>query len=152
MVAVGPNVTVNTILGLPFIKQTKMIVNAADQVAELRALDALPFPINFRRAQCHVPTIDETKVHVNVAQYANVIQETDNIEKLYSVNPAVQHTATPPSSILPKKRRPDVRVTFHPSVAPALENYPSSIGYANEPFDVVTPISNDGLEVNQCKA
>ncbi len=66
MVAVGPNVTVNTILGLPFIKQTKMIVNVADQVAELRALDALPFPIGFRRAQCHVPSIDETKVHVNV--------------------------------------------------------------------------------------
>jgi hypothetical protein len=73
MVAVGPNVTVNTILGLPFIKQTKMIINAADQVAELRALDALPFPIDFPHAQCHVPTIDETKVHVNVAQYANLI-------------------------------------------------------------------------------
>ncbi len=68
MVAVGPNVTVNMILGLPFIKQTKMIVNAADQVAELRALVALPFPIDFCHAQCHVPTIDETKVHVNVAQ------------------------------------------------------------------------------------
>jgi hypothetical protein len=57
MVAVGPNVMVNTILGLPFIKQTKMIVNAADQVAELRALDALPFPIDFRHVQCHIPTI-----------------------------------------------------------------------------------------------
>jgi hypothetical protein len=50
MVAVGPNNTVNTILGLLFIKQTKMIVDAADQVAELRALDVLPFPISFRRA------------------------------------------------------------------------------------------------------
>ncbi len=118
MVAVGPNITVNTILGLPFIKQTKMIVDAVDQVAELCALDALPFPINFRRAQCHIPTINKTKVHVNVAQYADVIQEIDNIKKLYSVDPAVQHTATPPSSILPKKHRPDVCVTFHPSVAP----------------------------------
>ncbi len=73
MVAVGPNVTVNRILGLPLIKQTKMIVNAADQVAELGALDALPFPIDFRRVQCHILTINETKVHVNVAQYADVI-------------------------------------------------------------------------------
>ncbi len=152
MVTVGPNVTVNTILGLPFIKQTKMIVDAADQVAELCALDTLPFPIDFRCAQCHVPTIDETKVHVNVAQYADIIREIDNINKLYSVDLAVQHTATPPSSILPKKRRPDVRVTFHPSVAPALEDYPSSIGYTNEPFNVVMPISNNGLEINQCKA
>ncbi len=143
---------VNTILGLPFIKQTKMILDTADQVAELRALDALPFPINFHCAQCHIPTIDETKVHMNVAQYANVIQEIDNIEKLYSVNLAVQHTATPPSFILPKKRRPNVRVTFYPSIAPVLENYPCSIGYANEPFDVVTPISNYGLEIDQCKA
>jgi hypothetical protein len=140
------------ILGLPFIKQTKMIINAADQVAELRALDALPFPITFHRAQCHVPTINETKVHMNVAQYANVIREIDNIKKLYSVDPAVQHTATLPSSILPKKRRPDACVTFHPSIAPAQEDYPSSIGYTDEPFDVVTPISNNGLEINQCKA
>jgi hypothetical protein len=66
MVAVGPNVTVNTILGLPFIKQTKMIVDAADQVAELRALDVLPFPISFRRAQCHVPTIDEKKLRTKL--------------------------------------------------------------------------------------
>jgi hypothetical protein len=73
MVAVGPNVMVNMILGLPFIKQTKMIVDAADQVAELRAFDALPFPINFCRRQCHVPTIDETKVHVNMTQYADII-------------------------------------------------------------------------------
>jgi hypothetical protein len=69
MVAVVPNVTVNTILCLPFIKQTEMIVDAADQVAELRALDALPFPIDFRCAQCHVSSIDETKVHMNVTQY-----------------------------------------------------------------------------------
>ncbi len=68
MVAVGPNVTVNTILSLPFIKQTKMIVNAEDQVAELCVLDALPFPIQFQRTQCHIPTIDETKVHVNMIQ------------------------------------------------------------------------------------
>jgi hypothetical protein len=152
MVAVGLNVMVNTILGLPFIKQTKMIVDMVDQVAELRALDALPFPIDFRRVQCHVPTINETKVHVNVAQYADIIQEIDNIEKLYPFDLAVQHTATPPSSILPKKHRPNVRVTFHPSVAPALEDYPSSIGYTNEPFNVVMPISNDGLEIDHCKA
>ncbi len=35
LIATGPNVTVNTILGLPFIQQTKMTIDAADQVAEL---------------------------------------------------------------------------------------------------------------------
>ena len=51
LVAVGPNVILNRILGLPFIQQTKMIIDAADQVAELRFLDTPPFPIDFRRAQ-----------------------------------------------------------------------------------------------------
>ncbi len=106
MVAVGPNIMVNTILGLPFIKQTKMIVNAVDQVAELRALDALPFPINFRRTQCHIPTINKTKVHVNMTQYADIIREINHIKSLYSGNPAVQHTAphpSPKSVLLPSK-------------------------------------------------
>ncbi len=107
MVVVGSNVTVNTILGLPFIKQTKIIVDAADQVAELRALDALPFSISFRRAQCHVPTIDETKVHVNMTQCADIICKINHIESLYSGNSTVQHTTPHPSpkgALLPKKR------------------------------------------------
>jgi len=41
-VACGPNVTVNTILGLPFIQQTRMIIDASDQVADLGALDTPP--------------------------------------------------------------------------------------------------------------
>jgi hypothetical protein len=50
LVACGPNVTVNTILGLPFIQAIKMVLNAANQVAELHALDTHPFPLDFRHA------------------------------------------------------------------------------------------------------
>ncbi len=152
MVAVGPNITVITILGLPFIKQTKMIVDAADQVAELRALDALSFPISFRRAQCHVPTIDETKVHVNMTQYADIICKINHIKSLYSGNPAVQHTA-PHSSLrgaLPKKRwKPNNRkVRIDPAFAPSMEElYPPTIGFEHEPFDVVPPIGNDSISI-----
>jgi hypothetical protein len=153
MVAVGPNVTVNTILGLPFIKQTKMIVDAADQVAELCALDALPFPIGFRHPQCHIPSVDETKVHVNVTQYADIICEITNIESLYSDNPAVQHTASPPSPTkgeLPKKRSKitNLKVTFDPAFAPATEAYPPLIGYDHEPFNVVMPIGYDSINID----
>ncbi len=98
MVAVGPNVTVNTILGLPFIKQTKMIVDAADKVAELHALDALPFPIQFRRAQCQVPTIDETKVHMNMTQYTDIICKNHSYQKFVfqeSRGPAHRHPSFP---------------------------------------------------------
>jgi hypothetical protein len=153
MVAVGPNVMVNTILGLPFIKQTKMIVNVADQVAELRASDALPFPISFRHAQCHIPTIDETKVHVNMTQYTNIIRKINHIESLYPGNPVVQHTA-PHSSLcgLPTKRwKPnDCKVRINPAFAPSTEElYPPTIGFKHEPFDVVPPIGDDSISINR---
>jgi hypothetical protein len=155
MVAVGPNVTVNTILGLPFIKQTKMIVDAADQVAELRALDALPFPISFCRVQYHVPTINETNVHVNLTQYANIIREITHIESFYSSNPAVQHTAIHPSlcGALPNKHwRPIDRkaVSFDPEFAPPMEkSLPPIIGVDHEPFKVASPIGNDSISINR---
>jgi hypothetical protein len=155
MVAVGPNVTVITILGLPFIKQTKMIVNVADQVAELRALDALPFPISFRRAQCHVPTINKTKVHVNMTQYADIIRKINHIESLYSGNPAVQHTAphpSPKSALFPLKpcKPNNLNVKTDPAYAPAMEEvYPHTIGFEHEPFYVVPPIGNDSIHINR---
>jgi hypothetical protein len=83
LVLVGPNVTVNTILGLPFIQQTKMIIDAADQVAELRSLNPPPFPIDFRRAQGGVPTISASKDPVNESHFTDIIQEITNIESLY---------------------------------------------------------------------
>jgi hypothetical protein len=134
-----------------------MIIDAADQVAELHALDALSFPINFRRAQCHVPSIDETKVHVNVTQYANIICIFTNIESLYSDNPAVQHTASPPSPTkgeLPKKRgkTTNLKVTINLAFAPATEAYPPLIGYDHEPFNVVMPIGYDSIDIDRYKA
>ena len=44
-IACGAQVTVNLILGIPFIKATKMIINLDDNVAECKALDYSPFPI-----------------------------------------------------------------------------------------------------------
>merc|ERR1712086_695583 len=79
LVATGPQVTVNAILGLPFIQSTQMIIDPADQVAELRALDSPPFPIDFRRATCHVPQLDETSMPVN-AQFVDIITEVENLE------------------------------------------------------------------------
>ena len=57
LIATGPNVTVNTILVLPFIQQTRMVIDAADQVAKLHVLDAPPFPINFGHTMCTVPAV-----------------------------------------------------------------------------------------------
>jgi len=47
MVATGPHVLVNTIVGLPFIKGVGMIIDTVDDVAECKYLNCLPFPIDY---------------------------------------------------------------------------------------------------------
>ncbi len=48
MVATGPHVLVNTIVGLPFIKGVGMIIITVDNVAECKYLDCPPFPMDYR--------------------------------------------------------------------------------------------------------
>ena len=81
MIATGTHVTVNLILGLPFITSTGMIIDTTDQVAELRALDSPTFPIEYRRATVHVPLIDESAVPVNYSNYRDIIAEVDQLEE-----------------------------------------------------------------------
>jgi hypothetical protein len=45
VIMTGPHVTVNTICGLPFIQATRAIIDFSDNIADLRAIDAPPFPI-----------------------------------------------------------------------------------------------------------
>lgn len=53
----------------------------ADQVAEMKALDAPPFDLEFRRASAHVPKIDESAVQVNLTLYKDVIEEVEALER-----------------------------------------------------------------------
>jgi hypothetical protein len=72
LIATGPHVTVNTIVGLPFIQATRAIINLSDDVANLRAIDHPPFPIEYRRATVHVPVIEEgieRPVHLSEAAF-----------------------------------------------------------------------------------
>ncbi len=80
VVTAHPNVTVNVILGLPFITQTKMVIDTSDQVAELRAFDMPPFPIDFCHAMCAIPVIDNAAVATNTALHANIVKEVEKIE------------------------------------------------------------------------
>ena len=106
LVACGPNVTVNTILGLPFIQGTRMVLDASDQVAELRALDTPPFALDFRRAMCTVPPVSGTTDEGIAARYASIIKEVDKIVAMYSgptnAGPA---EAPKPASILRSPKR-----------------------------------------------
>ncbi len=115
-IATGPDVTVNTILSLPFIQQTKMIIDTSDQVANLWALDHPPFDINFHRAMCTVPDINKmpgvpSKTSTN---YTNIIWEITAIVAYHSAHNI-------PTGPILKKRI--LRVAFDGSVtAPPIAN------------------------------
>jgi hypothetical protein len=53
----GPDVSVNMILGLPFVLATKMVIDIAEGVVECRALDCNPFQLDFRCARVDVPKV-----------------------------------------------------------------------------------------------
>jgi hypothetical protein len=59
MVATGQNVSINTIIGLLFMKASGMILDLVDEVVDFRYLDCPPFPVDFRRTSNHVPVLDE---------------------------------------------------------------------------------------------
>jgi hypothetical protein len=82
-VATGCDVTINAILGLLFIQQTKMFINTADQVAELCALDAPLLPIGFCHTMCAVPPVNEAHAAANAALHADIVHEVENIEAFF---------------------------------------------------------------------
>jgi hypothetical protein len=86
VIATGPHVTVNTIVGLPFIQAPRAIIDLFDNVANLRTIDALPFHIKYRRATVHVPVIEEgadRPVHLTATKAA-LIQDIERLEAYFS--------------------------------------------------------------------
>jgi hypothetical protein len=100
LIATGPHVTVNTIVGLPllpFIQATRMIINLSDNVADMRALDASPLPLEYRCAMVHVPIVDETDaacIHLSTA-HLDMIKEIKALERHFS---ATSHVADVPDN------------------------------------------------------
>jgi hypothetical protein len=64
LIAVGPNIYVNTIIGLSFIEATGMILDFVEGMAECKHLDCPPFPIDYRRTSNHVPVISVLVHHI----------------------------------------------------------------------------------------
>ena len=79
VVACGPDVAVNCIIGLPFIKGTKMVFDAADQVAECRKLDCPPFDVEYKRTMATTPSVD-TNTAAHIAKYEDFITELNWLE------------------------------------------------------------------------
>ncbi len=78
------------IVGLPFIQATRGIIDFADNVADLCALDPPPFPIEYRRATVHVPVLERGNEYpVNLAEaYGNVINEINALERYFEADVA----------------------------------------------------------------
>jgi hypothetical protein len=92
MIATGPHVTMNTIVGLPFIQATRAVIDLADNVAKLRALDAPPFPLKYRHATVLVPIVNEGNEHPvhMVDAYSNLIAEINSLERHFTSADLVQ--------------------------------------------------------------
>ena len=66
LVAAGPDVAVNLILGLPFIKATGMIGDFVDNVCQAKHLLCEPFLIDFKRASKSIPVFSAAHAPCNV--------------------------------------------------------------------------------------
>jgi hypothetical protein len=86
LIATGSHVSINTILGLPFMQGTGMILELVDNLAECKYLDCPAFPIDFRRTLNHVPVTDEPSTPVQFAESAMIIQQVIHLERYYEAN------------------------------------------------------------------
>jgi len=80
LIGTGPNVSINTILGLPFMQGTGMILDLVDNTAECKYLDCPPFPIDFRRTLNHVLVTDEPSATVQLVKSTKIIEEIKHLE------------------------------------------------------------------------
>jgi len=95
LVAAGPDVAVNLILGLPFIKATGMIGDFVDNVCQAKHLLCEPFPIDFKRASKSIPVFSATQASSHVNDDRDTTHVLANIRKLFP-HPADTSSADPP--------------------------------------------------------
>ena len=91
-IACEPDVSVNLILGLPFIKATKMVIDVAENVVECRLLDCVPFPIESKRARLEIPKADACLGETVEGEYGSLLQDLEALEShwacVYAIDPA----------------------------------------------------------------
>lgn len=110
IIATGPNVTVNSILGIPFLQATGMVIDLNDSVAAMTALDCPPFQLDFRRPQNTIPTPDFSQSTVRMCGlFRSIIDEIERLELHF----AKVYTTTPPTPVART-------VTFEAADSPAL--------------------------------
>jgi hypothetical protein len=78
-VATGPHVSVNTVLGLPLITATGMVIDTIDNVVDAKYLDCPPFPIDFCCATKTLPANDDdtTTHYIEFKDVHGVLKKTN---------------------------------------------------------------------------
>jgi hypothetical protein len=88
LIATGPHVTVDTIVGLPFIQATCMLINLSNNVADMHVLNASLFPLEYCCAAVHVPIVDEAgaaPTHLSTA-HQDLIKEIKALEQQFAAS------------------------------------------------------------------
>ncbi len=80
LIAMRPHITVKLIVGLPFSQAMGMILDMMDHLAEIKTLDAPPFPIEYRSTMVHVPIVDKSEIRVSIADYQPVVKLIEDFE------------------------------------------------------------------------
>ncbi len=149
VIAAGHNVTVNVILGLPFITQTKMVIDTSNCILELHAFNMPPFPLDFRHAKCAIPVIDEKKAAANAALHANIVEEINSIVAHVSNKTTatyLQKAQNTLQSILMLVKRAQ-SVDFH-EISSNSNASKASIGSSIDHSNLITDAYADTLDLN----
>ena len=140
IIATGPDVSVNCILGLPFLKGSGGIVDLVNDLVELCHLDCAPFKLKMLRPSCYVPEVAPPSADDRgVVQFERVITEIDNLVAHVCGRSATQLSGTDRlvsfgsnSELGPSQPRSDRSSGAPPSIVrwtPHVSDYDSSSSY-----------------------
>ncbi len=130
LVAAGPDVAVNLILGLPFIKATDMIADFVDNVCEAKNLLCNPFLIDFKRATKSIPVFTDSAAvsQSHSTQERSVLQVLNMLRSLYRRKPINQD----PPSFMQWDAPSDTMVSFTDSRVPPVTLADTSSNYHDQ--------------------
>jgi hypothetical protein len=80
VIATGPQVSMNMVLGLPLITATGMIIDTVNNVVEAKHLNRPPFPIDFHRATKNIPELNKDAIthYVEFKDVHGILKKTDS--------------------------------------------------------------------------
>ena len=104
-ITTGPDVAVNLILGLSFIKANGMIGNFVDNVCQAKHLLFDPFPINFKCAMESIPVFMDATAPCNVNDTQDHLHVLATLRKLIPSKSNVNNSANMAPISATKKTR-----------------------------------------------